>query len=112
MYFVARQRLTLPCRPLFMKKIALLSAIAAAVLLLGVLGVAYWKRLAPPAVRPDALLPGGTLMLVEAVDLTRTAQRWDKTELNQLWEEPEVQAFLEKPLATMPAFQQAGQLRK
>src|SRR4051812_46350541 len=86
-----------PLPPLAMKKIALLSAVAAAVLFLGALGVTYWKRLAPPAVRPDALLPGGTLMLVEAVDLTRTAQRWDKTELNQLWEEPEVQAFLEKP---------------
>jgi hypothetical protein len=95
-----------------MKKIALLSAVAAAVLLLGALGVAYWKRLAPPAVRPDALLPGGTLLLVEAVDLPRTALRWQNTELNKLWEEAEVQAFLEKPLATHPAFQRAGQLRK
>jgi hypothetical protein len=95
-----------------MKKIALLSAVAAAVLLLGAWGLTYWKRLAPPAVRPDALVPGGTLLLVETVDLPRTAIRWQKTELNRLWEEPEVQAFLEKPLATMPAFQQAGQLRK
>jgi hypothetical protein len=94
-----------------MKKIAVLSAVAAAVLLLGAFGVAYWKRLAPPAVRPDALLPSGTLLLVEAVDLPRSALRWQKTELNQLWQEPEVQAFLEKPLATFPPFQQAGQLR-
>ncbi|HEV7401588.1 MAG TPA: hypothetical protein VGO11_01630, partial [Chthoniobacteraceae bacterium] len=83
-----------------------------AVLLLAALGAVYWKRLTPPAVRPDALLPGGTLLLVEAVDLPRSALRWQKTELNQLWQEPEVQAFLEKPLATYPAFQQAGQYRK
>lgn len=95
-----------------MKKVALLSALIVAVLLIAVVGVANWKRLAPPAVRPDALLPGGTLLLVEAVDLPRSALRWQKTELNQLWQEPEVQAFLEKPFATYPAFQQAGQLRK
>lgn len=95
-----------------MKKVAILSAVAAVVLLLAALAVVNWKRLAPPAIRPDALLPGDTLLLVEAVDLPRSALRWQKTELNHLWQEREVQAFLEKPLASLPAFQQAGNLQK
>jgi hypothetical protein len=112
MSFVARDGLTRSPAALSLKKVALLSAVAAVVLLLAAWGAVYWRRLAPPAVRPDALLPGGTLLLVEAVDLPRTALRWPKTELNQLWQEPEVQAFFEKPLATVPAFKEAGELRK
>lgn len=95
-----------------MKKVAILSAVVAAVLLLAAVAAVFWKRLAPPTVRPDALLPGETLLLVEAVDLPRSALRWQKTELNQLWQEPAMQAFLEKPLASLPAFQKAGKLRK
>src|SRR5947209_4607902 len=112
MSFAARAGLTPSPAALLMKKVAKLSAVAAAVLVLAAVGAVFWKRLAPPAVRPDALLPGGTLLLVEAVDLPRTAIRWQKTELNQLWQEPEVQAFFAKPLATFPPFQQAGRLRK
>ena len=95
-----------------MKKIAVLVVVIVLVVLAISAGVLYWQRLAPPSVRPDALLPADTLLLVEAANLPRSASRWESTELYKLTQEPEVQAFLEKPLATMPALAKAGDLRK
>ena len=55
------------------------------------------------------LLPGTTLLLVEAPDLRRSRERWQESDLYRIWREPSVQSWLQKPLDRFP---QKGSGRK
>jgi len=83
-----------------MKKLATISVLAVALLLIAVLAaVLLWKRVTAITAHPAELVPADTLFLAEVVDLHQTIVRWPGTELNKLFEEPEVKSFLEKPMS-------------
>jgi hypothetical protein len=80
---------------LFPVAVVVLLGIAAAFVLL--------KHRTVRQVRTADLLPPETVLLAELPNLSRTAERWGQTALQQLWQEPELQAFLEQPRAKLPA---------
>ena len=47
------------------------------------------------------LLPETTLALIEVPDFQRARAQWQRSDLYQIWREPSVQAWLQKPLATV-----------
>lgn len=71
----------------------LLSAIVAAALI--------YLKLSRPAPRAADLLPESTLVFVDIPDFSKSRADFANTELYALQQEPEVQAFLEKPLASL-----------
>ncbi len=91
-----------------MKKRLLLSAIA--VLALGLLIAAALlqkqRRADIAFIAVEELAPAETLLFAKLTDAPRTGVRWRGTELFRLVQEPEVQAFLERPLAQVPALSQ------
>ena len=48
-------------------------------------------------------LPKETLLLLSVPDPNQTATDWKTTDLYKIWMEPQVQAFLAKPLSSLPA---------
>jgi hypothetical protein len=76
--------------------------IAAFVVLLLLCGVAFYLYKRPqPAPKAVDLLPDSTLLYVSVPDFARSRQDFEQSQLYALWQEPEVQAFLEKPRATL-----------
>ena len=90
-----------------MKKVI---SIVALVLLLAGAFFYLQHRQATNRVRGVTLAPPETLFFVHLPDLSRTAERWPRTSLNQLLREPEVQEFLEKPKTKLP-WMAEGQVR-
>lgn len=90
-----------------MKKVI---AIVALVLLLAGAFFYLQQRQAANRVRGVTLAPPETLFFVHLPDLSRTAERWPRTSLNQLLREPEVQEFLAKPKEKLP-WMAEGQVR-
>ncbi len=55
---------------------------------------------------PIDALPANTFFFAELPSYARTSEKWRQTAVSQLWNEPEVQAFLEKPKASLPSLQE------
>ena len=53
--------------------------------------------------RVTSLLPAETLGFLHVPEFNRARKEWRETDVYKLWQEPAVQAFLQKPMAGMPA---------
>lgn len=80
-----------------MKKVVIVLLLLTA----AVAAVLVYYTLVKPAPKAADLLPESTLVFLDFPDFSQSRADFTKTELYALWHEPEVQAFLEKPLASL-----------
>ena len=73
------------------------------VLLIAGAGLSILHRVSSHARQAAAWLPAGTILFEDIPDIHRSGDRWPATALSKIINEPEIQAFLQRPLATMPA---------
>jgi hypothetical protein len=83
-----------------MKK--LLAVLVLALVVAAAVWVLMRVQLAKRLATVPELLPGTTLLLVEAPDPRRSRGRWQESDLYQIWREPSVQAWLQKSLDRLP----------
>jgi hypothetical protein len=80
-----------------MKKVVIILLLLTA----AVAAVLVYYAFGKPAPKAADLLPESTLVFLDIPDFSQSRDDFTKTELYALWHEPEVQAFLEKPLASL-----------
>jgi hypothetical protein len=83
-----------------MKK--LLAVLALALVVAAAVWVIMRVQLAKRLATVPELLPGTTLLMVEAPDLRRSRERWHESDLYQIWREPALQSWLQKSLDRFP----------
>ncbi len=88
------------CETAAMKKF--LAVIVIALVVAATVWVVVRVQLANRLVTVPELLPGTTLLLLQAPDLKRTRGRWRESDLYKIWREPAVQAWLKRALDRLP----------
>jgi hypothetical protein len=83
-----------------MKK--LLAVLVLALVVAAGVWVMMRMQLAKQLATVPELLPGTTLLLVEAPDPRRSHERWHGSDLYQIWREPSVQSWLQNSLDRLP----------